>query len=147
MRTLESYDPTEVAEGRKRVAKGAEFFNDHFPGWQQRIIAEETTLYMESHDMCAAAIAARHRVGPSGYTIYSHGDVCREYPQFDIGTAAFGCRVDGTLGGEILALCWIEAAKTVPEKPLKRGWLQRIRDRARLREAQLYENPTAELAY
>jgi hypothetical protein len=141
MQTLDSYPAAEVAEGRRRVALGASFFNEHFPGWQGRILAESRLLYMESYDYCAAAIAARHRVGPSGSLLLTHGDVCREYPGFN--TLLRGCSADpGVVRSEVLVLCWIEAAQTVSPALLKRSLLRRFQDH--MREARAYG---AELAY
>ena len=144
-RSLEDCHFFEVELGRKRVAKGVEFFNLHFPGWQQRIMRCPQMLYMSSFDCCAAALAAKGRVGPEGYPIYTHGDVCRAYPSFN--SKEMGCMPDNLVFRDVLELCWLEAAQIPAPAQAKIGWLDSIYHWLRLWNARKIYGPNVELAY
>lgn len=144
-KTLQDFPVEQVALGRERVEKGAAFFNEHFPGWQERITEAGAMLYMESMDWCAAGLAARERIAPSGAYLFTHGDVGREYKGF--GPIPMGCRGDSLVSCEVLALCWLEAANTIAPFERKEGWFAAFRNRRRLEFFRQIYGEHVQLAY
>lgn len=131
---LADCDPAVVTMYRERVAEGAAFFNQHLPGWQERLLALGGFFSMENFDYCAAAAAGKGQRGPQGEFLHSHGSVVRAFAHLGFDPIRMGTLTDSNTPIEhldILDILWREAAETIPPLPLApkkecRVWIKNL---------------------